>query len=1110
MLFFFVLNVFAQSGEKNITLTFSDIPLSEAIKRIEKTSKYTFFYDALKIDLTQKVSLKANNISVKDAVGQMLSGSNIRFEITNSQIALYKGEESGSKKNKQISGVVTDKNGDPVIGATIMVDDTRKGTVSDINGSFKLEVPEDGKINVSFIGYVSRNINVKGETFFRVKLQEGATALDELVVIGYGTIQKSDLTGAVSSLKDENSEEKPFSTVEQMIQGRVAGVQITQNTGALGGGMSFSIRGANSMSGDNQPLIVIDGYPVESGQVNVMLGAESSFPADVPGVNALSMLNPNDIESIEILKDASSTAIYGSRGANGVVLVTTKRGKEGREKIEYSFRTDISYLPNKLDVLSTPDYLAYSNEAYMDRADGSLAFSLDRINEYIVINTNWQDLIFQTGFSQNHQLGFTGGDKKMQYALSFGYLGQTGIVKKTSYDRGTFKLNLDREVNVRFKFGFNLGGSMSVNNSVNQSSRTNDVGASVVNAALRVPPIYNDYNEKDEIYEISGTTNPLILITKASDQMKLSYVRVAGFANYKLTNSLMFRTRFGINNSISERNYYMPRGTYLGDLREGYAYNGNVNKFDYLSEFTLNYNKTINKKHRVNAVGGYTWQSWTNNSVGISAAGFPNDNFTYYNLNSASSVDKPVNLKQLWSLASFLGRINYVYDKRYLSTVTMRYDGSSRLAPGNKWDLFPSLAFGWNIHNERFMRTQDVISELKLRASYGLSGNQTVGVGSTLSQYGITTGVINEQLSTVYYPLNMGNSLLKWETTAQTNAGIDIALLDSRITFSVDAYRKLTSDLLINLPIPESTGYSTYTSNTGYVENKGIELSIVAFPFSGKFNWKIQGNISFNQNKILRLDGEMTSFSGPNFGSVASQPLHIAMVGSPIGAFYGYKIDGIYQTQEEINQGPVDPANPQPGGFKFVDINGPDGVPDGLISDYDRTIIGNPYPDYIFGVNNDFTWKNFSLNVFIQGSIGQDVINSNRFQLDALSRSTNTNVSRIAYENRWTGPGTSNKYPAATSNSTAFQGRFSDFIVEDASYVRLKNLTLAYDIPTKNFKKINNCRVFITASNLFTISNYSGYDPEINSRGQNSMTPGVDGGSIPQFRSISAGFNVGL
>jgi TonB-linked SusC/RagA family outer membrane protein len=1014
-----------------------------------------------------------------------------------------------SGKKIKISGVVTNQDGATIIGANIAIEGAAVGTISDLDGKFNLLAPADAVLKVSYIGYLPTKIAIAGKTNLKIELVENTKNLEEVVVVGYGTIKKSDLTGSVTKLKAENTEEKAYSSIEQMIQGRASGVQITQNSGALGSGMTFSIRGANSASGSNQPLVVIDGYPIEAGTQSVSLGGEGNYTGDTPGQNVLSMLNPNDIESIEILKDASATAIYGSRGANGVVMVTTKRGKEGKDKVEYSFRSDISYLPKKIGVLSTNEYIAYSNEANMDRNIGAFSYSNAAIANLGDVDTNWQDIIYRTGFSQKHQLNLTGGDKKMKYALALGYTGQDGIVHNTRYDQGTLRLNLDREINSRFRFGINISGNVSQNTGVSSSTKQGEIGTSAVGASLRTLPIYNAIDElSGDAVDLGGTTNPYLLVTKADDKTRISQIMLSAFAEYTILSYLKFKVRVGLNNTVSDRNYYMPRGTWLGNTRLGYAYSGNNNNNDYLSEYTLNYSKTIAKKHSINAVGGFTWQQWAAKAVGIGGGGFPNDNFSYYNLSSGTIFDRPQNSTTESALASYLGRINYSYDKRYLLTVTARADGSTRLATGHKWSLFPSVALGWNVHNESFMKWQDAVSELKLRASYGTSGNQSIGVGSTVSRYSYTTGVVNESLSTVYYPANMPNSTLTWENTRQINAGLDLGLFQNRISFGFDYYNKRTQNLLINLPIPGSTGFSIYASNSGTIENNGIEFDLGAKILTRKLKWNLQGNISFNRNKVLEFDGTMQQFQGVAYGAINNQPLHIAKIGSPIGSFYGYKIIGIYQTQDEINTSAVDPANPKPGSFKFADLSGPNGVPDGLISDYDRTIIGNPYPKYIFGINNDFSWKKFSLNIFIQGSIGQQVINGNRFLLDALTLATSNNVSQTAWYNRWTGPGTSNTYPAASTSAVPFQGRFNDFIVEDASYIRLKSATLSYTFEKGKLKLFQSLKVFVTGGNLLTLTKYTGYDPEINSRGSNAMQPGVDLGSIPQFRTYSAGLSI--
>lgn len=1009
------------------------------------------------------------------------------------------------KSQKEISGLVIDSKGEPIIGANILIQGLNSGTVSDRDGKFNLMVPINAKLLVSYVGFTSVVISVAGESNLKIKLLEDGKILDEVVVVGYGSVRKSDLTGSVSKLANLNAAENDNTSVERLIQGKVSGVQITKNTGDVGGGYMFSVRGANSVTGSNQPLVVIDGYPVESGSTRVTLGADASFGSDMPGTNALSMLNPNDIASIEILKDASSTAIYGSRGANGVVLITTKRGQEGKDRIEYSFRLDVNSLQKKLDVLNTQEYLAYANEAYMDRNNGSYLYSKERIDQFKNINTNWQDLIFDTGISQEHQLMLSGGDKKLKYVLSIGYLDQHGIIQNSFFNRGTFRLNLDRSINDRLNFGVNISGNMSENKSVMQAGKSGDIGSSIISAALRTIPLYEPYTAEDQVNLDNQFTNPLTLVQSVDDRNKLTQVSLSLNVGYKITKDLQFKIKLGLNNTDALRNYYMPRGTYLGNVRNGYAYEGNSRSFNYLNENTLNYIKQISNVSRVNAVVGYTWQSWTSHIIGSGSAGFANDNLKYFNMYSASVVDKNNNSTQTWALGSYLGRIIYSYDNKYLATVTARADGSTKLASGHKWALFPSFALGWNVNNEDFMKDLIMISELKLRASWGVSGNQAIYPGATKSVYIPVSSVINETLLTSYVPGNMANDILGWENTEQYNFGLDLALLNGDIRFGYEYYNKKTDNLLINLPLPPTTGYTNYASNAGSVENRGMEFDISAKIFKRKFKWDVAGNISFNRNKILQLGSSLTQFAGDQFGQINSQSPNIAKEGFPIGAYYGYKVIGIFQTAQEVKNSPVDPSNPRPGDFKFADLNG-----DNKIDANDQTVIGSPYPDYIFGVTNDFSWKNFSLNVFVQGSIGQEVVNANNYFLSGLSMANTSNVSRQAFENRWTGPGTSNKYPAAQSLRLPFFGRFSDFLVEDASFVRLKSVTFAYTLPKSVIKNISKIKVFVSGSNLLTLTKYSGYDPEVNSRGDNSLTPGIDLGSIPQFRTVSAGFNIGF
>lgn len=1008
------------------------------------------------------------------------------------------------RAQETVEGVVISADRKPLPGVSVTEKGTSNATTTKDDGSFRIAVfGGEAVLVIQYLGFEDKEVPVTGQPNMTIVLEPDVTAMDEVVVVGYGTIRKSDLTGAVSRISTEKINDRPVTSVEQFLQGQVPGVQITQNTGAPGGGISFLVRGATSLSGSNQPLIVIDGYPVDSDNsaIRAADGSQSGYLGELPPDNALAGLNPADIESVEILKDASATAIYGSRGANGVILITTRQGKSGRDRIEYSFRYDMGKIPRKINVLNTGDYINYSNEAYTNSGQDPV-YPDEEIPGLLGTNYDWQDLIYRTSGTQNHQLSFSGSSDRMNYAVIMGYLDQEGVVLNSRFNRGSLRVNLDREISSRFRAGLNLSGTMSNNKAAMQSSNRNDPSTSVVHGALMSRPLDSPLTPEDEIDQ-SYVGNPLTLVTLADDQNKVTTLLANLHAEYTFAEGLTFRARGGVNNTASQRDLYHPRGTTLGDLQGGYAYRGHIRSFNYLTEFTLNLNRTFNKIHRVNAVAGYTWQEWERQDFSINAMDFPNDNQLYYNLSAANTVSKPLTSTTKWALASYLARVNYTFDDRYLLTFTGRADGSTRLANGSKWQFFPSVALGWNLHHEGFMESADWISGIKLRASYGLSGNQTIAVGATQGMLTPSTGVVGGEVRTGYLLANMPNNSLHWETTRQTNLGLDLEL--SKISFGFDYYLKRSHDLLISMVIPPSNGFVNFNTNVGIVDNRGYEVSLSIRELTGRvFQWDINGNFSVNRNEIRDL-GSVHSFVGPTLGTVGGQSMHIARVGSPIGAIYGYGITGIYQNEDEVAAGPGDPAATSPGSFKFRDMND-----DGVISADDREIIGDPYPDFIFGLMNNWSYKGFSLSVFLQGSVGQDVINANRYYLDGLGRGIQSNVREEAYDNRWTGEGSSNTYPQATASADPFQSRFSDFIVEDASYMRVKNVTLSYDFRSGVIPGVRNMRLFFSTDNLFTFTGYSGYDPEINSKGGHAMMPGVDNGSIPQYRTFSLGINVGF
>ena len=1000
-----------------------------------------------------------------------------------------------------VTGKVTSANDDfPLPGVSVLVLNSNRGTATDLDGNYSIRTGANDILLFSYVGFVEKTISIEKRETINVALVTSTSELDEVVVVGYGTVKKSDLTGAVSQFKPEDMEELPISSVDQMLQGRVSGVQITQSSGAPGAGLSFNIRGGNSL-GSNQPLIVIDGYPIDSNAGNNSLGGDRSI-SDQPANNALTNVDPNDIESIEILKDASSTAIYGSRGANGVVLITTKSGKQGKDVISVNYRSDISSVRNKIDVLNSKDYINYRNEGATN--DGlEPVFDADEIEALSGVNNNWQDEIFQTAVSQDVQVSLTGGSSNSRYAAIANYYDNQGIVRNSNFKRGSIRLNYQRDISDNFNFRLNMAATKTGSDFQINSGREGLVSSNVITSALFFRPFDQGFDEFGDI-EQEVANNPLTILNLVRDERENTFVLSNFQSELKFTDSFSLKTNLGLNNNNGSRRAYFPRGTFLGDQREGYAFQANNSLFNYLIENTLNYVKDFGTS-RINAVGGYSWQAWQSRGIGTPASGFVNDNLTFENFESATSPGISNTRHQEWALSSFLGRINYSLLDRYLFTVTGRADGSTRLAAGNKWAFFPSAAIGWRIDKEPFMKNVKSINNLKLRASYGVSGNQNINIGATQNNLNTDRYPIGGTIINGYVLQNIANPNLGWETTSQYNVGMDLGLWKNRVKLEANYYHKTTTDLLISLPIPSTTGFGSYIANSGEVQNNGLEIDLTARILTKKFKWSLLGNISFNRNemKSLGLLGDDALIFGPSYlgaGNALNQPIHVAAVGNPIGSFYGYQVDGVYQNQQEVDQGAE--SNAKPGDIRFVDIND-----DGQITADDRSIIGNPNPDYIFGLTSEFKWNNLSLSIFIQGVIGNEIANLNNFRLDALSGTFN-NVRQVAYDNRWTGEGTSNLFPRASASGTFYGARFSNFVLEDGSFIRLKNVNLAYNLSNLDLDFLDSASIFLTGTNLITWTDYSGYDPEVNADFNSGLTPGVDNGTYPQTITVSLGLNL--
>jgi len=1002
-----------------------------------------------------------------------------------------------------VKGRVTDSKGEALPGVTVRLEGvTIKSQSTDIKGAFIFNNVETGTYNLVFnyIGYktVSEKVSLAdgAESLQNVVLTEESSSLNEVIVIGYGTVKKADLTGSVSRISAKDINATPIVALDRALQGRVAGVNATTNSGKPGGETTIRIRGAGSVNAGNDPLYVVDGFPVSD----------------------LNSINPGDIETIDILKDASSTAIYGSRGNNGVVIVTTKRGKSGKPILSYDGYYGSQSALRTIPMLNAVQFAEMVNEARVN-ANQPIYFDGSAEDRPLVSSlsegTNWQNEVFQKGAPmQNHQLSVSGGSDQVRYAISGGYYAQDGIINGSDFNRYSLKANVDGNVNSWLKAGVNLYSAYTNDNNARTEVNGNG-GGGVVSAALNYSPTFPVYNSAGTYYTNTGSINgyavdnPVALVNEWTDIDRGMRVLANTFLEFKILNGLTFRTTLGSDISSVKSNGYatrfltaVPDNLPVGN-GNGAASVSNNQVVSWLNENTLNYSKIFAVKHSFNAIAGFTSQAWERENVSANAKGFVNDFALYNNLGTGTTLTAPISGASQTSLQSFLGRVNYAYDNKYLLTVSARADGSSRFGPDSRWGYFPSAAFAWKIVEENFMKEQKVLSDAKLRVSYGLGGNEDIGdyrhvatlvsggyiLGNTLYS-GTTNGVIP-------------NQNLRWEKSAQFDLGADLGFFQNRVRLTADYYRKETSDLLFNSPVAPNSGFSNIFTNIGRVENKGFELELSTNLQKRDFNWESQISFSTNKSKVLVLNNYSNEIiGGGDIRDVGNGQLNATLlkVGDPLGQFYGLVFDGIFQTTEEIAVSAQKSA--QPGDVRYRDLNG-----DGQITNdtNDKGVIGNANPKFFGGFNNTFTWKNIDLNVFLQGSYGNDILNVARFDLFGLNGLSNNSAEVL---NRWTPTNPSNTIPRA--NALGTNRTVSSFLVEDGSYLRLKNVSLGYKFTPDVLKRagIGSARVYVSAQNLATITNYSGFDPDVNRLGSEiGSTQGVDYGVYPSSKTFLLGLN---
>lgn len=1089
--------------------------LDKVLKDIERQTGLAFTYNTGNVNVNQKVDLNVKSKSVYDVLVDLSMETGLRFiQINNNvhvkpyQAGISKAVSIEDAQAIEIAGKVIDENGIGIPGVTIIVEGTTKGTVTDIDGNYSVAAEEGSVLVFSFIGFKEERVSILNQTIVNVTMIEDQQSLDEVVVVGYGEQKKSDLSGAVSSVKGEDMQKTPANTLIQSMQGRAAGVDIRAASNAPGGGMKIRIRGTNSINASSDPLYVIDGFPIDNINTTPDGAGNNALAAD-----PLSSISPNEIESIEILKDASATAIYGARGANGVVLITTKRGKLGSVKIDFDYSVNVANVRKKLELANAEELAILTNEW---ATNNNRPLIYDGINkprpEDLGEGTDWQDEIFRTALTHTYNLSISGGSENTKYLVSGNYMDQDGIIIESNFKRGGLKFNLDQKINARINVGVNLNANKSINDAVpsDGSGYQND---SPLWNALTTTPVISVYDEEgnylhnhDEGIE-KILENPVSIAKTRTDITETNRILGNAFVKFNIIEGLDFKTNFGADVINSKRDVYIPNTAETQALPNlGVASIGTIQSNNWLQEYTLSYNAEFATKHRVTALLGYTIQTRETASVLSRTDEFFTNKLKFNNLgigaNPRPSESNAVNT----ALLSYIGRLNYIFNDKYIFTGTVRRDGSSKFGAENKWGLFPSAAFAWRLGDEEIIKQLNTIDDLKIRSSYGLTGNESISPYSSLALYNTTRPIINGVPVIGLVPNRIPNPDLKWEKTAQFNVGLDASFAEGRVNFSADYYIKKTDDLLLNVTIPNQSGYGTSVQNIGSVENKGFEFQIGVNNTFGELNWNSSFNISFNRNKLLSLS------EGTNrllFGIGRGESAHgrtIAELGQPLGLFYGYKFAGIWQTEEEIIAAgnKVGGIN-RPGLPKYADLNG-DGFRQ---NDEDREIIGDPNPDFIYGFSNNFSYKNLSLSIFIHGVYGNQIADLNRIGL--LAQPQKHNVSKVYFNERWTGPGTSNTIEAPLTNAGEWKN-FSDRDVLDGSFLRVKTINLSYDFSPRLMgnNRFRNAQIYVAGDNLFTLTKYTGFDPEVDLYASSNVQMGVDNGAYPMSKSVRIGIKLGF
>jgi TonB-linked SusC/RagA family outer membrane protein len=1089
-------SVFSQQGKFSVSVKESQI--KEIFNEIESQSDYRFFYTENFVELNKKVGMNEQDVTIDALMNELLADTKLTYRIFDNALVVVMPDKTKVKQELVVKGKVTDSEGHPLPGVNIVEKGTTNGAVTDMDGNYTISLSsEDAVLTFSFVGYLDEEVSVAGKSNIDITLVEDIQSLDEVVVIGYGTAKKSDLTGSVSSVNTKDMNPGPVANVSSLMQNTVAGVVLSPSNAQPGGDYNIRIRGTTSDLASNEPLYVIDGFPIEYGTSEPGTNSYRKSPKK----NPLNSLNPNDIVSIEILKDASATAIYGSRGANGVVLITTKQGEKGKMKVGYNYARSTQNILNQYEMAEAPQFANFFN-TYIDYRNSLAndAYAFPEEEKYTPEQlaeieaggpgTNWMDEITRAnGTINDHLITASGGNDQVTYYSSLGYYSHKGIVKETNMDRYSAKLNLTATPGDKLSLGMNFNGSIIKDDQINYGGGHANYG--ILDIANNWMPTLSPKDE-DGNYTLHpidpGFPNPVSQLA-ITDQIKSERALLTAWGEYSIVQNLSLKLEAGVDRDNAIRYGYVPKSTYVGSRVDGQATINNNRRTSELVNFLINYNKDFMTKSNFKTMLGFSYQNFDSEGFGAKHEGFAVETFEYNNL-GAGSVNLPsYSYRNNHDLVSSFIRSNLILQDKYLLTFTARADGSSRFGENNKWAFFPSGAVAWKIHNEDFFNENGVLSILKLRTSYGLTGNQEIDNYRSLPLIGNRGLVaIGEKAHAGLGPTSPGNKSLKWETSKQFEVGVDYGLWNNRISGSVNYYNIITSDLLAYLAIPQTTGFSSIIFNSGKTQNTGVEAEVRSYNLTGMFKWETAFNFSYNKNQWKDRGG---------------LPYGIEEEFGPVGGTYGYIIEGVFKTEEEVANS-LQPDS-HPGQWKFKDVNGRDedeeltGKPDGQIDTDDRVLLGYWQPDYTLGLNNIFNYKNWQLNVFVNSMIGHnrwgapknpgEIINQKRLNVRSELVDLFDEEGKFDYDN----PG---MIPDGTGNPYANGGFTNTVTYEDASFVRLRNVTLSYNFSNPaiaNF--ISNARLYVDVQNLYTITDYTGLDPEAS-------------GEYPNARTFTIGVNV--